>query len=132
VGAPFNFIDSYHQVLTNPSPINRLSSAARDQISASFLALLSAYIASSLTSVVSSSSVNATQSSGNISDVIPSSTAINNHESAADQLYKFMNLPRCKSIDFSLKEEQTGTTLLHEGLWCLLSLALLMLDRVDL
>ncbi|KAA1088990.1 hypothetical protein PGT21_003119 [Puccinia graminis f. sp. tritici] len=95
--------------------VAKLIQAARDQISASFLALLSAYIASSQTSVVSSSSVNATQSSGNISDVIPSSTAINNHESAADQLYKFMNLPRCKSIDFSLKEDQTGTTLLHEA-----------------
>ncbi|PLW29728.1 hypothetical protein PCASD_15592 [Puccinia coronata f. sp. avenae] len=95
--------------------IVKLVQAARDQLSASFLALLSAYIASSQTSVVSSSSLNANQHSGNLSDVIPSSTAINNHESAADQLYKFMNLPRCKSIDFNLREEQTGTTLLHEA-----------------
>ncbi|WAQ90581.1 hypothetical protein PtA15_12A571 [Puccinia triticina] len=95
--------------------VAKLIQAARDQLSASFLALLSAYIASPQSSVVSSSSLTTTQSTGNISDVIPASTAINNHESAADQLYKFMNLPRCKSIDFNLREEQTGTTLLHEA-----------------
>ncbi|KAH9454928.1 hypothetical protein MJO29_011733 [Puccinia striiformis f. sp. tritici] len=94
--------------------VAKLIQAGRDQLNGSFLALLSAYIASPLTSVVSPS-VTANQSSGTLSDVIPSSTANNNHESAADQLYKFMNLPRCKSIDFNLKEEQNGTTLLHEA-----------------
>lgn len=52
---------------------------------------------------------------GDPSDVIPASTAINNHESAADQIYKFMDRPRSRSIDFNVKEEQTGTTILHEG-----------------
>ncbi|KAG0143072.1 hypothetical protein CROQUDRAFT_96759 [Cronartium quercuum f. sp. fusiforme G11] len=95
----------------------KLIQISRAQLSGTFLALLSAYIASPITAIVSESAVLATSSitEGDPSAVIPSSTAIKNHESAADQLYKFMIRPRCRSIDFNVKEEQTGTTILHEA-----------------
>ncbi|EGF99292.1 uncharacterized protein MELLADRAFT_45770 [Melampsora larici-populina 98AG31] len=92
--------------------VAKLVQVSRAQLSGSFLALLSAYIASPQTAIVSQAAVD---SIGAPSTNETSKTPINNHESAADQLFKLLHCPRAKLINYNLKEEQSGTTLLHEA-----------------
>ncbi|KAH9810195.1 Oxysterol-binding protein-domain-containing protein [Melampsora americana] len=92
--------------------VAKLIQVSRAHLSGSFLALLSAYIASPPTAIVSQAAVDSisapSTNEGN-------KTPINNHESAADQLFKLLHCPRAKLINYNLKEEQSGTTLLHEA-----------------
>lgn len=92
--------------------VAKLVQVSRAQLSGSFLALLSAYIASPQTAIVSQAAVDAISTP---STNETNKTPINNHESAADQLFKLLHCPRAKLINYNLKEEQSGTTLLHEA-----------------
>ncbi|KAI8450499.1 exodeoxyribonuclease V [Phakopsora pachyrhizi] len=102
------------------SEVARLIQTSRAHLSATYLALLSAYIASPITSTVSHSIVTASlDSNPSDEDLRDSHSALsgdlNNHEPAVDQLYRFILRPRSKVIDLNLKEEQSGTTVLHEA-----------------
>ncbi|CAH7671926.1 hypothetical protein PPACK8108_LOCUS6777 [Phakopsora pachyrhizi] len=116
-----------YKPLPNDSDYNRLTllrraytGSSRAHLSATYLALLSAYIASSITLTVSHSIVTASLDlNPSDEDLRDSHSALsgdlNNHKPAVDQLYRFILRPRSKVIDLNLKEEQSGTTVLHEA-----------------
>ncbi|CAH7687893.1 hypothetical protein PPACK8108_LOCUS22752 [Phakopsora pachyrhizi] len=94
--------------------------SSRAHLSATYLALLSAYIASSITSTVSHSIVTASLDlNPSDEDLRDSHSALsgdlNNHKPAVDQLYRFILRPRSKVFDLNLKEEQSGTMVLHKA-----------------
>ncbi|MBW0483706.1 hypothetical protein O181_023421 [Austropuccinia psidii MF-1] len=114
------------------SQVLRVLQDYRDQLHSSFLALLSAYIASPQTSTVSQSLINSdylrlnpnssaqnhsTTGSNEDDDlvVVEDDKVLNNRESVADKLFKFMTRSGSRSLHLSLKEDQTGSTLLHEA-----------------
>ncbi|CAH7675379.1 hypothetical protein PPACK8108_LOCUS10376 [Phakopsora pachyrhizi] len=94
--------------------------SSRAHLSATYLALLSAYIASSITSTVSHSIVTASLDLNTSDEDLRDSHSalsgnLSNHKPAVDQLYRFILRPRSKVIDLNLKEEQSWTTVLHKA-----------------
>ncbi|CAH7678667.1 hypothetical protein PPACK8108_LOCUS13119, partial [Phakopsora pachyrhizi] len=94
--------------------------SSRAHLTATYLALLSAYIASSITSTVShlivTESLDLNPSDEDLRDSHSAlSGNLNNHKQAVDQLCRFILRPRSKFIDLNLKEEQSGTTVLHKA-----------------
>ncbi|CAH7686902.1 hypothetical protein PPACK8108_LOCUS21612 [Phakopsora pachyrhizi] len=94
--------------------------SSRAHLSGTYLALLSDYIASSITSTVShlivTASLDLNPSDEDLRDSHSAlSGNLNNHKPAVDQLYRFILRPRSKVIDLNLKEEQSGTTVLHKA-----------------
>ncbi|CAH7682366.1 hypothetical protein PPACK8108_LOCUS15243 [Phakopsora pachyrhizi] len=94
--------------------------SSRAHLSATYLALLSAYIASSIKLTVShlivTASLDLNPSDEDLRDSHSAlSGNLNYHKPAVDQLYRFILRPRSKVIDLNLKEEQSGTTVLHKA-----------------
>lgn len=88
--------------------VAKMMQVSRAQLSETFLKVLTAYVQSPLTNVV-------TLAPGANEKAQPPKSGTEGAVGPADQLYKFVEKPRSKAVDLGTREESAGTTLLHEG-----------------
>lgn len=97
--------------------VGRMVQVSRAQINDNFLRLLHAYLSSPAAAVVSSTTASTPAPPTSVAAAASSSSVTLgvSDEQAADQMYRFLERPRSRVVDLGVREDSTGTTMLHEA-----------------